>query len=228
MSVETSSIPGYRWPIRPWRARRMMPRTRAARTQRSMRFHAFSSRRYPETERKGIPLRRKTLATSGRGQWHFIREGHGRVGRRVVHRLGRLQVDDQHWGCRPLGDRQHHARGHVGRKEEDDEVAVGNAQPVARGRAVDRRGDEPDVDDLAVDRLAAGRRRTVPMPRAAGGGRGTAASRLPGRRQRDRPGSNDAACAGARNRVAARVQRRPLRPPFPRRVRQGSFLGHVH
>ena len=51
----------------PWRAWRRAARTWAARIHVSMRRQAFSSSRWPETERNSIPARRKTLPTSGTG-----------------------------------------------------------------------------------------------------------------------------------------------------------------
>jgi len=68
----------------------------------------------------------------------------------VVHRLRRLQVDEQHRRTAPLRDRDEHRRGHVGREKTDDEVTAGDAQLLRRPRTLFRIGDEADVDDVAV------------------------------------------------------------------------------
>ena len=53
----------------PCRALRSRARTPAAWTHAVIRSQADSCLRCPETERKSIPARRKTLATSGTGHW---------------------------------------------------------------------------------------------------------------------------------------------------------------
>ena len=70
----------------------------------------------------------------------------------VVHDLGRLQVDEQHRGAAALGDRQQHRGGHVGGEEADDQITAGNPKLLGGPGAVLRVGDEPDVDDVAVQR----------------------------------------------------------------------------
>ncbi len=71
----------------------------------------------------------------------------------VVHLLARLKVDDQHRRVSTLGDRQHHRSREVGGQEDDDEVAVGEAELLRRGRRLDRVGDEADVDHVGVEPL---------------------------------------------------------------------------
>ena len=74
----------------------------------------------------------------------------------VVHRLGGLQVDQQHRGAAALGDGQRAWRRHVRGEEADDEVAVGDAQLLAGRGALLRVGDEAGVDDVGVQRLRSG------------------------------------------------------------------------
>jgi hypothetical protein len=68
----------------------------------------------------------------------------------VIHRLGRLQVDQQHRGAGPLGDRRDHGCGHIRGEEADDQVAAGPPQEFGRLRALVGVGDEPGIDDIAV------------------------------------------------------------------------------
>ena len=69
---------------------------------------------------------------------------------RVVHRLGGLQVDEQHGCVAALCHRHEHGGRQVGGEEPDDEVAAGLAQLLGGRRAFAFVGDEPDVDDLGV------------------------------------------------------------------------------
>ncbi len=73
------------------------------------------------------------------------------VERGMVHRLGRLQVEQQDGRARPLGHGDQHGGGHVGRQEPDDQVAVGHPQLLRGHGSLLRIGDEPHVDDLAVE-----------------------------------------------------------------------------
>ena len=84
------------------------------------------------------------------------------VERGVVHRLGRLQVDEQHRCAAALRDRHQHRRGHVGGEEADDQVAARGAQLLGGRGALLGVGDEADVDDVAVQR-------PHPLGHAAGG-----------------------------------------------------------
>ncbi len=82
-----------------------------------------------------------------------VREPHSRVEVGVIHLLRRLQVDHEDRRVRPLGDRQHHRRGEVGREEHDDQVAVGHSQLLGRNDTLLRVGDEPDVRHLGIHGL---------------------------------------------------------------------------
>ncbi len=68
----------------------------------------------------------------------------------VVHRLGGLQVQQEHRRARTLRDRCQHAWRQVGGEEADDQVAARHPQFLGRRRSFGRVRDEARVHDLAV------------------------------------------------------------------------------
>jgi hypothetical protein len=69
---------------------------------------------------------------------------------RVIHDLGRLQVDEQHRSAAALRDRHEHRRRYVRRQEADDEVTPRSAELLRGVGAVLRVRDKADVHDVAV------------------------------------------------------------------------------
>ena len=104
---------------------------------------------------------------------------------RVVHRLGRLQVEQQHRRAAALRDRQQHRRGHVRREEADDQVAAGLAQPFRGSGSLLGVGDEADVDHFAVELAHPLGDPLRANAAVAAAGRGTVASRRRGLQRRD-------------------------------------------
>ena len=115
----------------------------------------------------------------------------------VVHGLGGLQVDHQDRGLGPLGDRQHHRGGQVGGQEDDDEVAVGDAQLLTGRGCFLRIGDEAGVDDVGVEGLEAAGDVADGLLQLRQQRRETGASRRRGRRRPIRCGWAGGGAAGA-------------------------------